>query len=163
MSASELLKESRKRNGNLAQRKVADLPIERVTVASPLVVGRGRGSAKRYGVLFACFSIRTVDVEMAYSRETEVFLNALHRFISRREQPEENPVGQRRKFRFYAELKQSRQNIYSGELGLLQYPGNALFSAQKQFVTTNRPSRAHPEGWLLRLVLIPKGDCNHLV
>ena len=64
---------------------------------------------------------------------------------------------------FYAELKQSRQNIYSGELGLLQYPGNALFTAQKQNVTTSRPSRAHPEGWLLRLVLIPKGDCNHLV
>ena len=63
---------------------------------------------------------------------------------------------------FYAELKQSRQNIYSGELGLLQYPGNALFSAQKQNVTTSRLSRSHPEGWLLRLVLIPKGDCNHL-
>ena len=58
------------------------------------------------------------------------------------------------KYLFYAELKQSRQNIYSGELGLLQYPGNALLSAQKQNVTTSRPSRVHPEGWLLRLVLI---------
>ena len=31
---------------------------------------------------------------------------------------------------FYAELKQSRQNMYPEELGLLQYPGNGLFSVQ---------------------------------
>ena len=59
---------------------------------------------------------------------------------------------------FYAELKQSQQNIYSGELGLLQFPDNALLSlVQKQNVSVGRPSRVFPGGWLSQLALIPKG------
>ena len=74
--------------------------------------------------------------------------------------PKNKPMN-REKHEFYAELKQSLQNKYSGQLGLLQYPGNALFSVQIQNETTSRPSRVLPEGWLPRLVLIPKGDCSH--
>ena len=54
---------------------------------------------------------------------------------------------------FYAEIKRSRQNIYSGELGLLQYPGNALFSVQKQNVTTSRTFK-QATGTMIPLVYV---------
>ena len=48
---------------------------------------------------------------------------------------------------FYAELRQSQDNMYSGELGLLQYSGNALMSlVEKQNVSVGRSSRVLPGG-----------------
>ena len=53
----------------------------------PFNVRRGRGTAKRYGVLFTCLSIRAIHIEVVHSLDTDSFINALRRFIARRGQP----------------------------------------------------------------------------
>ena len=53
----------------------------------PIEVQRGRSMAKRYGVLFTCMSIRATHIEVAYSLNTDAFINALRRFIARRGGP----------------------------------------------------------------------------
>ena len=75
---------------------MADLPKERLTPAPPFTycgvdyfgpfrIKEGRKELKRYGVLFTCLSSRAVHIEAANSPETNSFLNALRRFIARRE------------------------------------------------------------------------------
>ena len=83
------------------RQKISDLPEDRVVPCKrpfiyvgvdcfgPFVVRRGRSNAKRYGVLFTCLSIRAIHIEVAHSLDTESFINALRRFVSRRETPEE--------------------------------------------------------------------------
>ena len=83
------------------QQKMASLPEDRITPSKPpftyvgvdcfgpFLVRRGRVTAKRYGVLFTCPAIRAVHIEVAHSMDTESFINALRRFISRRGRPEE--------------------------------------------------------------------------
>ena len=63
-----------------------DLPFSSVGVDcfGPFYVKRGRGTAKRYGVLFTCLSIRAVHIEVVQSLSSDSFINALRRFISRR-------------------------------------------------------------------------------
>lgn len=39
---------------------------------------------KRYGVLFTCLALRAIHIEVASSLDTDSFINALRRFISRR-------------------------------------------------------------------------------
>ena len=80
------------------QQIMSDLPADRVTpdeapftrvgidYFGPLIVKRGRSEVKRYGALFTCLQIRAVHIEMADSLETDTFINALRRFISRRGQ-----------------------------------------------------------------------------
>ena len=75
---------------------MADLPADRVAsdlppfsfvgvdCFGPLYVKRGRGTAKRYGVLFTCLTIRAVHIEVAHSLSSDSFINAFRRFISRR-------------------------------------------------------------------------------
>ena len=48
---------------------------------------QGRSEAKRYGVIFTCFTTRAIHIEVIESLETDTFLNALVRFISRRGSP----------------------------------------------------------------------------
>ena len=83
------------------QQKMASLPEDRLTPSKPpftyvgidcfgpFEVRRGRTTAKRYGVLFTCLAIRAVHIEVVHSLDTESFINALRRFISRRGRPEE--------------------------------------------------------------------------
>ena len=80
--------------------KMADLPQDRVTPEKPpftyvgvdcfgpFLVKQGRCQLKRYGCIFTCLAIRAVHIEVLHSMETDSFLNALQRFISRRGQPE---------------------------------------------------------------------------
>ena len=49
--------------------------------------GRGKARAKRYLCLFTCLCTRAAHLEMSYSLDTDSFLNALSRMISRRGRP----------------------------------------------------------------------------
>ena len=51
--------------------------------------GRGRKRQKRYLCVFTCLSVRTVHLKMAWRLDTDAFLNAFTRFISRRGVPKE--------------------------------------------------------------------------
>ena len=91
----------RKRQSPVSQQKMADLPRDRVTPSKPpftytgvdclgpFEVKRGRSTVKRYGVLFTCLTVRAIHIEVASSLDTESFINAFRRFVSRRGQPEE--------------------------------------------------------------------------
>ena len=79
---------------------MAPLPTPRVTpdkppfsytgvdYFGPLYVKQGRSTAKRYGCLFTCMTTRAVHIEISHSMDTDSFLGALQRFISRRGKPE---------------------------------------------------------------------------
>ncbi|XP_071963874.1 uncharacterized protein [Antedon mediterranea] len=62
-----------------------------VDYAGPFLTKQGRRKVqtKRYLCLFTCLSSRAVHLEMAYGLDTDTFLNAFHRFVSRRGKPEE--------------------------------------------------------------------------
>ena len=49
-------------------------------------MSKGRGTAKRYGVIFTCLACRAVHLEVANSLDTDACINALRRFICRRGQ-----------------------------------------------------------------------------
>lgn len=88
----------RRLRGLTGQQKMADLPRSRVTpdeppftrtgvdYFGPFDVKRGRATVKRYGVIFTCLTIRAIHLEVAASLDTDSFINALRRFISRRGQ-----------------------------------------------------------------------------
>ncbi|XP_054752108.2 uncharacterized protein LOC129257739 [Lytechinus pictus] len=90
----------RKRNAPRLQQMMSELPAERVTPEKPpftyvgvdyfgpLYVKQGRSQVKRYGCIFTCLTIRAVHIEIARSLDTDAFINALRRFISRRGTPE---------------------------------------------------------------------------
>jgi len=77
---------------------MADLPITRITPGEPPFTNTGvdyfgpftvklkRSLVKRYGVIFTCFAVRAVHLEVASSLEADTFILALRRFIARRGQ-----------------------------------------------------------------------------
>ena len=82
------------------QQMMAPLPHERlipekpaftysgVDYFGPFFVKFGRAQAKRYGVIFTCLTTRAVHIEIAHSLNTDSFLCAFNRFMSRRGKPE---------------------------------------------------------------------------
>ena len=62
-----------------------------VDYAGPFLTrqGRGRSQAKRYLCLFTCLQTRACHLEMAYSLDTDGFLQAMTRFVKRRGVPAE--------------------------------------------------------------------------
>ena len=50
----------------------------------PFYVRVGRSQAKRYGVIFTCFSTRAIHLEVLHTMEADSFINALLRFAARR-------------------------------------------------------------------------------
>ena len=86
-----------------ANQQMAPLPLSRIgkpyqafsrvaiDYAGPFeaIQGRGRARAKRYLCLITCMLCRAVHLEMAFSLDTDSFLNAFFRFINRRGFPHE--------------------------------------------------------------------------
>ena len=81
--------------GSTGEQKMADLPKSRLEPAPPFTycavdyfgpwhVKDGRKEVKRYGALFTCMASRSIHIEVAHSMETDSFLQALRRFVSRR-------------------------------------------------------------------------------
>ena len=89
----------KKVQASIGQQKMANLPEDRVSPSEspftyvgvdcfgPLFVRRGRSTVTRYGVLFTCLAVRAIHIDVAHSLDTDSFINALRRLISRRGQP----------------------------------------------------------------------------
>ena len=79
--------------------QMAPLPYERLTpdkppftfvgvdYFGPMYVKCGRTERKHYGCLFTCLTTRAVHIEIAHSLDTDSFMCAIQRFISRRGRP----------------------------------------------------------------------------
>ena len=83
-----------KLRGAVQEQRMSDLPEDRLEATppftycavdyfGPFIVKDGRKEMKRYGVLFTCMASRAIHLETANSLETDAFINALRRFISR--------------------------------------------------------------------------------
>ncbi|XP_038061252.1 uncharacterized protein LOC119731982 [Patiria miniata] len=91
--------ECKKKKATPETQVMADLPKDRVTHGAapfstvgvdffgPFMVKRARSELKRYGCLFTCLTTRAIHIEVCQSLETDSFINALQRFISRYGQP----------------------------------------------------------------------------
>ncbi|XP_043969743.1 uncharacterized protein LOC122829340 isoform X2 [Gambusia affinis] len=88
----------RRMTGKVGEQKMASLPEDRllpdqppftntgVDYFGPFEVKRGRGTVKRYGVMFTCLTLRAVHIEIADSLDTDSCINAIRRFVCRRGQ-----------------------------------------------------------------------------
>ena len=81
--------------GKISVQLMASLPKERMEEAppfsyngvdcfGPFIIKERRKELKRYGVMFTCLASRAVHIEVVSSLETDTFILALRRFISRR-------------------------------------------------------------------------------
>ena len=82
--------------GQPQTQKMADLPEDRISCAEPpftscgadmfgpFIIKEGRKELKRYGIIFTCYSCRGVHIETTTSMDTDSFILALRRFVSRR-------------------------------------------------------------------------------
>ena len=79
---------------------MSDLPSDRVIpyqtpfssfgidYFGPFLVKHARSEVKRYGCIFTCLVTRAIHIEVSFTLDTDSFLNALHRFMSRRGEPQ---------------------------------------------------------------------------
>ena len=84
--------------GRAGQQKMSNLPEDCFLPDKPSFINVGvdffghcdvkwgEKTVRKYGVLFTCFAIRAVHLEVADSLDTSSCINTLHRFISRRGQ-----------------------------------------------------------------------------
>ena len=91
----------KKRSQKPGLQKMADLPPDRVNPSmppftyvgydcfGPFMVKRRRCQEKRYGVIFTCLAVRAVHIEVIHGMDTDSFIHALRRFMSRRGKPQE--------------------------------------------------------------------------
>ena len=81
--------------GKLGEQQMANLPSNRVSdeapftycgvdMFGPFYIKEGRSQLKRYGAIFTCFSLRAIHIETTINIDTDSFIQALRRFISRR-------------------------------------------------------------------------------
>jgi hypothetical protein len=88
----------RRRHAPAMEQPMADLPEDRINPKSPFssvgvdyfgpfLVRIGRRTEKRYGCIFSCLVSRAIHIEIAYSLDSDSFINALQRFIARRGVP----------------------------------------------------------------------------
>ena len=89
----------RKQNVVKGQQVMANLPSDRVTpdeppfsyvginFFGPFYVKQQRSTVKHYACLFSCLTMRATHIEVTESLETDLFINVLRRFISRRGMP----------------------------------------------------------------------------
>ena len=84
--------------GKPVNQKMSDLPEERlqqvkpfshvgIDCFGPFYIKQGRHEIKRYGCIFTCMNFRAVHIEKLNSMETDSFINAFRRFMSRRGTP----------------------------------------------------------------------------
>ena len=88
-------------------------------IAGPFLtkVGRGKTRNKRYLCLFTCQAVRAVHLEMAYSLDTNAFVNAYFRFAARRGVPSEVVSDNGTNFvKGEKELKTCVQNLNENEI-----------------------------------------------
>ena len=86
-------------NARPCVQRMADLPPARVSISEkpfnhtgidcfgPFLVKLKRSSVKRYGCIFTCLTTRAIHLEVLSALDTNSFINALFRFISRRGRP----------------------------------------------------------------------------
>jgi hypothetical protein len=91
----------KRRQAKVGEQKMADLPHDRVNPSAPpftcvgvdyfgpFIVREKRSMVKRYGVIFTCLAVRAIHLEIARTLDTDSFIMALRRFISRRGQVKE--------------------------------------------------------------------------
>ena len=91
----------KRRQAKVGEQKMADLPHDRVNPSAPpftcvgvdyfgpFIVREKRSMVKRYGVIFTCLAVRAIHLEISRTLDTDSFIMALRRFISRRGQVKE--------------------------------------------------------------------------
>lgn len=97
--------------------RMADLPPCRLKVGQqafhctgvdcfgPFLVKRGRGTQKRWGIIYKCMTTRAVHIEVLHHMDTDSFFMSFRRFQSRRGRPHTLLSDQWTNFRGESELK----------------------------------------------------------
>lgn len=160
----------KKMHSKLMTQKMADLPRQRfeyqeppfsstaVDYFGPIEVKIGRSVCKRWGCLFTCLSSRAVHLEVATSLSASAFINAFHRFVSRRSRP--TNMWSDNGTNFTAAEKELKENLIKLNK---QHVENEML---KQNINWhwNPPSAPHMGGVFERLIRVVKnvmnGICN---
>ena len=148
---------------------MADLPQHRlvhkqppftntgVDFFGPIQIKQGRKRLKRWISLFTCMSVRCVHLEVVESMETDDFLNALQRFISRRRKPNKMLSDCGTNFKGASnELKEELKKLNQIKIG----ERCSLKDIKWQF---NPPSAPHMGGAWERLVRTVKSSMKFII